>query len=178
MNTRLYPHVKNLRHLFGREAFMLVIMFAAWKFYVTDEMIMPFLGFVFFALTVEWIPAGCLTYKYYRQNRNQVFIVAPESLTVAQDGHQVRYSTASINKIVVRISRSNPRFAVAFHSIDLFHYAKIYVNEGSSVVITSICSDRVGEILEDSWPEIPIEYKWGILGLGKIGDSDRAHKII
>lgn len=168
MSLRLYPHLKNLRPFFVREVILIAMFVAIGIYFVPHEDLAPFIIFASICIALEWVPAIILIIMYYRHNRNQIFVIRPASLSVVHGGSELIIKLCDIEKLVVYMSRNNPRFGVAFHSVDILHFVGVLSKMGDIIVITSICADQVDEILESIWVGVPVEYNWGLPRLGKV----------
>lgn len=170
----LKPSFKNFRGLFQRyiifliTCYIIVIYFAEKSEWIT---LIPFLFSILFI--IEIIPALYYSWSYYKVNNGQEFRLDSNSIEVRENGNSDRYSVDEIKQIEIYMSGNNPRFNIAYNSIEFFHYARIEMKNGKELIITSICAEQVDAVLEEHLPGVPLEYNWGFPNIGRLNSGKK-----
>jgi hypothetical protein len=118
-----------------------------------------FMFIIFFP--IEGLPILWYSWSYYRFNKDHIFELQTDYIQVDTGNTRKKYLYSEIDRINIYMSGNNPRFHMAILVPDFFHFAEIVMKNGESVVITSICHHQVDMVLEETYPDVPMEYKWG-----------------
>lgn len=158
----LQPTIYGLKGIFQREFIILLTIYILLLYFVEIEERQTFLLFSFiFVFFVEWLPTLWYSWSYYKFNKDHTFELQTDYIQADTGNTRKKYPRSEIDRINMYMSGNNPRFHMAILVPDFFHFAEIIMKNGESVVITSICHHQVDMVLEETYPDIPMEYKWG-----------------
>jgi hypothetical protein len=110
---------------------------------------------------IEELPILWYSRSYYKFNKDHTFELQTDYIQVDTGNARNKYPRSEIDSINIYMSVNNPRFHMAILVPDFFHFAEIIMKNKDSVVITSICHHQVDMVLEEIYPDVPMEYKWG-----------------
>jgi len=158
----LQPNINSLKGIFQRELFGFIVIYILLIYFVGMEEWYSFLSFMFIIFfPIEGLPILWYSWSYYRFNKNHTFELQTDYIQVDTGNARKKYPCSEIDRINMYMSVNNPRFHMAILVPDFFHFAEIIMKNEDSVVITSICHHQVDMVLEEIYPDVPMEYKWG-----------------
>lgn len=172
--VRLKPSLKNFRGLYQRYIIFLITSYIILIYFAEQSEWITLIPFLFLTLLIiEIIPALYYSWSYYKVNKGQEFMLDSNSIEVRKKNNTDRYSADEIKQIEIFMSGNNPKFNVAFNSMEFFHYARIEMKNGEQIVITSLCAEQVDAVLEEYLPDVPIEYNWGFPNIGRLDSGKK-----
>lgn len=158
----LQPTIFSLEGIFQRELVIFLTIFIGSNFIMGMEEWYSSLSFMFIIFfPLEGLPILWYSWSYYRFNKDHTFELQTDYIQVDTGNTRKKYLYSEIDRINIYMSGNNPRFHMAILVPDFFHFAEIVMKNGESVVITSICHHQVDMVLEETYPDVPMEYKWG-----------------
>lgn len=101
------------------------------------------MAFLFFVL-----PGIYLHIEYWFINKDEKYIIAQDSITQVKKGKEETYYSNDIKKIIVYGSAT--LFKTWFHlsAMEQYHFARIFLKNGETMVITCLLTPRVDKSLE------------------------------
>ncbi len=101
------------------------------------------IAFLFFVL-----PGIYLHIEYWLMNKNEKYIIDQDSITQVKKGKEETYYSNDIKKIIVYGSAT--LFKTWFHlsAMEQYHFARIFLKNGETMVITCLLTPRVDKSLE------------------------------
>lgn len=101
------------------------------------------IAFLFFVL-----PGIYLHIEYWFINKYEKYIIAQDSITQVKKGKEETYYSNDIKKIIVYGSAT--LFKTWFHlsAMEQYHFARIFIKNGETMVITCLLTPRVDKSLE------------------------------
>lgn len=105
---------------------------------------------------IFFLPVLLLHINYLKENKDDIFILKSNRIVRKSSLRTSEYSVEEIKGIVLFMngSRGTVNGTLAFSS---YYYAKIELLDGSSFVITSLCSTKINKILQNSFPSVKIK---------------------
>ena len=106
------------------------------------------------------IPGIYLHLEYWFINKNEKYIIYPDSIVKTSNEEEIYFST-DIKKIVLYGSAT--LFKPWFHlsAMEQYHFARIFLNNGETLTITCLLTPRVDKALE-TLKNVNIEKKKGL----------------
>jgi hypothetical protein len=89
-----------------------------------------------------------LSIKYYNLNKNEVYIIRPDSITLTKYSKTEVFSTQEIKKIVVCKSANMDSFGMPFSTFERFRLVKVYLNNGRILILTNLLEYDIEEPLK------------------------------
>ncbi|CAA9195520.1 hypothetical protein ACHRVW_00785 [Flavobacterium collinsii] len=124
--------------------FLINVIELKWGYFI----LISYLVFFFF-------PVLLLHINYLKENLDNVFIVESNVIINKNSLEKLKYTSEEICEIIFFMngSKGTVNGTLAFSN---YYYAKIELLDGSSFVITSLCSNKIDKILRDNFKNVEI----------------------
>jgi hypothetical protein len=167
---KIYPSIRSFKgmgaHLFA------ILIFGLFGYIIINikydaNIYVYLIIFVGFFLFTQGPPTIYLLYTYYKIDKGKVYEINPFLIKIIEKKAETIYLNSDIEKIIIYMSKGNPKKTFALSLMDFLYYAHIRLKNDDELVITSLCAEDVDDILKQL-EGVPIEYKWGFSALWKI----------
>ncbi|WP_157495792.1 hypothetical protein [Flavobacterium sp. WG21] len=108
-----------------------------------------------FLFGILFFPVLLLHINYLKENFDNVFILESNIIINKNSLETLKYTSEEIREIIFFMngSKGTVNGTLAFSN---YYYAKIELLDGSSFIITSLCSNKIDKILKDNFKNVEI----------------------
>jgi hypothetical protein len=148
LDNVLRINIKNLIHNWNDFFYLTILLvFGSIYFMLNNENYNGIWVFIVFFL-IQFAFTSYLSIKYFYLNKNEVYIIRPDSITLTKYSKTEVFSTQDINKIVVCKSANMDSFGMPFSTFERFRLIKVYINNGRVLILTNLLEYDIEEPLK------------------------------
>lgn len=131
----LKQNIRNHIVVSGYTWIMTAILLGVWRYLNYDPDFLLVGGFFHLLFT---IPAIYLHIEYTIRNAGDEIEVTPNEVIVRKNGHERRYNSSDLSKIIVYKSASLDRAGIPFSAMEYYRYARIVTKTGDEIIISCL----------------------------------------
>lgn len=99
-------------------------------------------------LAIQFAFTSYLSIRYFYINKNEVYTIRPDSITLTKYSKAEVFSTLDIKKIVVCKSANMDSFGIPFSTFERFRLVKVYMISGKVLTLTNLLEYDIEEPLK------------------------------